>query len=63
MRGCIEAVEARFPGFRELVFDPQGNPHRFVSFFVNGEEIPRDALDTPVGERDEVAVLSAIAGG
>jgi molybdopterin synthase sulfur carrier subunit len=60
---CIEAVEARFPGFLPQVLDPEGKVHRFVQLFVNGEEIPRSALDTPVHGPDRVEILAAIAGG
>jgi molybdopterin converting factor small subunit len=60
---CLEQVGDRFPGFREQLFDAQGRIHRFVSLFVNGEEIARDAVDTPVGETDRVEILAAIAGG
>ncbi len=60
---CIEAVEAEFPGFLPQVLDAEGKVHRFVQLFVNGEEIPRSALDTPVRPDDEVEILAAIAGG
>lgn len=60
---CIEAVEARYPGFRAQVIDGAGRVHRFVQLFVNGDEIDRSALETPVGEGDSVEILAAIAGG
>ena len=60
---CIEAVGARYPGFREQVLDAGGATHRFVNLFVNGEEIDRGALDTRVAEGDHVEILAAIAGG
>ena len=60
---CIEAVETKFPGFLPQVLDSEGKVHRFVQLFVNGEEIPRSALDTPVRPDDEVEILAAIAGG
>jgi sulfur carrier protein ThiS len=63
VRECIEAVGRAHPGFREQVFDAQGHVHRFVSLFVNGDEVRRDATETPVGERDRVEILAAIAGG
>ena len=63
VRECIEAVEAQYPGFAEQVFDPEGNVHRFVTLFINGDEVGRDANDAPVAEDDEVDVLAAIAGG
>jgi molybdopterin converting factor small subunit len=60
---CIRAIDARHPGFSAQVFDAQGAVHRFVKLFVNGNEIDRRAVDTPVSERDEVEILAAIAGG
>jgi molybdopterin converting factor small subunit len=63
VRQCLQEVGDRHPGFSELVFDADGRLHRFVTLFVNGEEIGRDTLDAAVGDADEVEVLSAIAGG
>jgi molybdopterin synthase sulfur carrier subunit len=60
---CLEAVEARHPGFRELVIDPKGELHRFVRLFVNGEQLDRDALGAAVKESDQLEVLAAIGGG
>jgi sulfur carrier protein ThiS len=64
VRECIEAVARAHPGFREQIFDAQGRLHRFVTLFVNGAELPREAaVETPVSERDRVEILAAIAGG
>lgn len=60
---CLNAVGERFPGFAEQVFDGTGQVHRFVSLFINGDEIDRDALDHPVAPDDRVEILAAIAGG
>jgi len=63
VRECIQAVEDQHPGFAEQVFDPDGRLHRFVTLFINGDEIARDDPDAPVADGDEVEVLAAIAGG
>jgi molybdopterin converting factor small subunit len=63
VRECLLAVEGRYPGFAEQVFDGAGRVHRFVSLFVNGDEIGREALDRPLSEADRVEILAAIAGG
>ena len=60
---CLRAVEVQHPGFHELIVDPEGVAHRFVTLFVNGDEIDRDALDTPVAAGDEVEILTSAAGG
>ena len=60
---CLEAAGAKYPGFLEQVLDSQGAVHRFVQLFVNGDEIDRSALATPVAASDTVEILAAIAGG
>lgn len=60
---CLEDLCSQAPDFRPLLFDGQGSVHRFVTLFVNGDEIDRSALDTPVADGDEVEILAAIAGG
>jgi len=63
VRECIDAVEARHPGFRPLVVGPDGRVHRFVKLFRNGDQLQGDVLDAPLAATDELEVLSAIAGG
>ncbi len=63
VRECILAVEGRYPGFAEQVFDGAGKLHRFVSLFVNGDEIEREALDRSLSDADRIEILAAIAGG
>ncbi len=63
VRHCIEAVEARYPGFQELILDRKGELRRFVRLLVNDEVIARDALDAPVSGDDSIAILAAAAGG
>jgi molybdopterin synthase sulfur carrier subunit len=63
VRACIEAAEVEFPGFGELVFDRDGELRRFVTLFVNRDELARDALDRPVRADDTISVLAAAAGG
>lgn len=64
IRAGLDALEARFPGFRQQVLTPAGEPNRFVRFFLNGRPLAAvSALDEPVSAADEVLVLAAIAGG
>ena len=63
VRGCIEEVEASYPGFQELILDSQGDLNRFVKLFLNGDQLDRDALDTPVSGSDRVSVVASAAGG
>lgn len=62
-RTCLDAVEARFPGFAAQVFDDDGKVHRFVRLFLNGEPLDPGLLDTPINEGDVIGILAAIAGG
>ena len=64
VKECLEAVGTRFPGFSDQVFDAEGRLHRFVSLFLNGEELERvQALAQAVSDGDDVEILAAIAGG
>ena len=63
VRACIEAVEARYPGFQELILNAKGELHLFSKLSLNGDLLDRDALDTPVSGDDIIAVLTSAAGG
>lgn len=63
VRACIDAVEARYPGFRDQILDAEGDLHRFVRIFVNGEPVEEAPLERRAAGDDEIAVLAAIAGG
>ena len=63
---CFDAVEAKFPGLRDMVIDAKtGAIHKFVKVTLNGELLDRDpsVLETAVSDRDEIEVIAAIAGG
>jgi|DewCreStandDraft_4_1066084.scaffolds.fasta_scaffold211506_1 molybdopterin synthase sulfur carrier subunit len=60
---CLDAVEARFPGFRAQVVDAHGHLHPFVKLFRNREQLTGDALAAPIADGDRLEVLAAIAGG
>ncbi len=57
-------LEARYPGFKAQISGDDGELHRFVNVYVNDEDIRYlQALDTPVGDKDVVSILPALAGG
>ena len=59
----LDGLYERFDGLRERIA-VDGDLRRFVNVYVGGEDIRfGDGLDTPVGERDEVQILPAVAGG
>ena len=63
VRGSLEAVEQKYPGFGRLVIDDAGALHRFVKLFINEVQLDADALDQVIGVDDRLEVLAAIAGG
>lgn len=63
---CFDRVEARHPGLKEMVIDPEtGEIHKFVKVMLNGELLERDVetLRQPIGPDDELEIIAAIAGG
>ena len=57
-------LERAFPGVKERIFDEAGEVRRFILVHVNGEDIRfLDGLNTPVGDKDEVSITPALAGG
>ncbi len=57
-------LEAAFPGVKERIFDEAGEVRRFILVHVNGEDIRfLDGVNTPVGDRDEISITPALAGG
>ncbi len=60
---CLKAGCERHAGLDELLFDASGRVHKFVTLFVNGDEIERGALDRELAPDDELEILAAIAGG
>ena len=63
VRECLEALNARYPGLSELLYEADGHLSSLVRLFVNGKPVTADALDTPVAATDEITILAAIAGG
>jgi len=61
---CLEKLEVLFPGIKEQLFDEQGDLHRFVDVFVNGDNVQHlQGLATQLVDGDEVSILPAFAGG
>jgi len=63
VRECLVAASDAHAGLGELLLAADGRLHRFVTLFINGDEIARDDLDAGVRPGDELEVLAAIAGG
>jgi molybdopterin synthase sulfur carrier subunit len=62
--GAIDELVERHPGLRNRLLTPEGDLHRFVNVYRNGEDVRYlDGLETPLTDEDEVRLLPAIAGG
>jgi len=60
----IGELEKKYPGIKERICDDTGAVRRFVNIFVKDEDIRfLQNLETPLGEKDEVSIVPAIAGG
>ena len=57
-------LEGTYPGFRERIYDDEGNLRRFINVYVNEEDIRfLDGENTPLKDGDDISVIPAIAGG
>lgn len=62
--GVLNALETQHPGFRERLFDEDGNLRRFVNVFVADEDVRfLKGLDTEVQPGQVVSIIPAVAGG
>ena len=60
----LEDLQARYPGFRGILFDEQHQIPLHINIYVNSREIGTlDGLATPLKDGDQVAVIPALAGG
>jgi molybdopterin converting factor small subunit len=53
----------RFPDLRGVLLDGSGRLRTMHRAFLNGEELLGDEVSRSVGAEDELALLTAIAGG
>ena len=64
LRAAIDQLDSRYPGFRDRLLDAEGRPKQFVNIYLNDEDVRLgDGLDAKVGERDEISIVPAVAGG
>ena len=64
MGEVIDNLDTAFPGIKERIYDEAGEVRRFILVHVNGEDIRfLDGVKTVVGERDEISITPALAGG
>jgi molybdopterin synthase sulfur carrier subunit len=64
VREVVDALTSQYPSLTSQLMTADGELNRFVNVYVNGQDVRYlDGLATPVGERDEVRLLPAMAGG
>ena len=64
VRDALVELDRQHPGVAARVLDAASSVKPFIRIFVGAEDIGALAgLDTHVGERDEIAIIPAIAGG
>ncbi|HLM19687.1 MAG TPA: ubiquitin-like small modifier protein 1 [Acidimicrobiia bacterium] len=60
----LDGLETAYPGFRERLFDDQGELRRFVNVFVDDEDIRfLEGVNTDVKDGATVSIVPAVAGG
>ena len=60
----LDAVNDRYPGFDNLVYDSAREVPAHINIYVNNHEIHElGGTGTPVSDGDQVAVIPALAGG
>jgi len=60
----INALDQKYAGLKERLYDERGNLRRFVNIYVNEEDIRfLQGIKTAVKIGDEVSIVPAIAGG
>ena len=61
---AIEALDARYPGFKDRLLDEKGELRQFVNVYLNDEDVRLGAgLGAKVESKDEISIVPAVAGG
>jgi sulfur-carrier protein len=64
LASAIDALDARYPGFRDRLLDEKGELRQFVNVYLNDEDVRLGSgLSEKVGEKDEISIVPAVAGG
>ena len=64
LASAIAALDARYPGFKERLLDESGELRQFVNVYLNDEDVRLGSgLAAKVGDRDEISIVPAVAGG
>jgi sulfur-carrier protein len=61
---AIEALDARYPGFKDRLLDENGELRQFVNVYLNDEDVRLGAgLGAKLADKDEISIVPAVAGG
>jgi sulfur-carrier protein len=61
---AIEALDKRYPGFKDRLLDTNGDLRQFVNVYLNDEDVRLGpGLKAKVSEKDEISIVPAVAGG
>jgi molybdopterin synthase sulfur carrier subunit len=64
LESAIEALDARYPGFRDRLLDESGELRQFVNVYLNDEDVRLGSgLRAAVSDKDEISIVPAVAGG
>jgi len=64
VKAVLAALEEKYPGMRERLYDDKGALRRFINFYLNDEDIRfLKAEETALKDGDELSIVPAIAGG
>ena len=60
----LDALEAQYPGFANLVYDRERHVPTHINIYLNNQEIhDLQGTATSVRDGDQIAVIPALAGG
>ncbi len=60
----LRSLARQHPATESQLFAQDGSLNRYVNVYLNDEDVRvLDGLETPVGERDTLVILPAMAGG
>jgi molybdopterin converting factor small subunit len=64
VRAALVELDRKHPGIAAKLLDGAGGVKPYIKIYVGAEDIGGlSGLDTNVGERDEIDIIPAIAGG
>ena len=64
LTSAIDALDARYPGFKQRLLDERGELRQFVNVYLNDEDVRLGSgLRARVADGDEISIVPAVAGG